>query len=171
MPHEWRVQSDKDAHQGRFGQQCQQCHKATTWQDATFDHSRVNFPLTGAHARWPASNATRITHSLAHPQHVWTATRTQPSMLVPSARIVPRATARLLGSRPNSAWPMTSSRSLPWLVRSARRKHMQDLSPGQRSYLYLLDLPLPKPEPRPGTRERASATSPGLRPLPPGRPG
>ena len=40
-----------DRHQGRLGQQCEDCHKPTNWQDAAFDHARSIFPLTGAHAQ------------------------------------------------------------------------------------------------------------------------
>jgi hypothetical protein len=32
-----------------FPQTCQQCHSTIAWQPATFDHSLVNFALTGAH--------------------------------------------------------------------------------------------------------------------------
>ena len=39
-----------DAHAGAFGTDCGACHRATTWSDATFDHSKSAFPLTGAHA-------------------------------------------------------------------------------------------------------------------------
>ena len=38
-----------DAHSGEFGAQCETCHKPTSWQDATFDHSLSAFPLDGAH--------------------------------------------------------------------------------------------------------------------------
>jgi hypothetical protein len=34
---------------GGFSTNCQQCHTTVAWQPATFDHSQVNFPLTGAH--------------------------------------------------------------------------------------------------------------------------
>jgi hypothetical protein len=39
-----------DAHHGSFGTDCGACHRATTWADATFDHAKSGFPLTGAHA-------------------------------------------------------------------------------------------------------------------------
>jgi hypothetical protein len=32
-----------------FAAGCDQCHRATIWQQATFDHGVVGFPLTGAH--------------------------------------------------------------------------------------------------------------------------
>ena len=32
-----------------LSQQCTDCHTTTAWQPAEFDHSLVNFPLTGAH--------------------------------------------------------------------------------------------------------------------------
>jgi hypothetical protein len=34
---------------GNFSQTCQTCHTTTAWQPATFDHSTVNFALTGMH--------------------------------------------------------------------------------------------------------------------------
>ncbi len=34
---------------GNFSQTCQTCHTTSAWQPASFDHSTVNFPLTGAH--------------------------------------------------------------------------------------------------------------------------
>ncbi|HJW21178.1 MAG TPA: hypothetical protein VJ506_01985 [Candidatus Limnocylindrales bacterium] len=42
-----------DAHQGRFGTGCGTCHTTAGWADATFDHSKSGFPLTGAHAAAP----------------------------------------------------------------------------------------------------------------------
>ncbi len=39
----------RDAHEGRFGSDCATCHSPSDWEDATFDHARSNFPLTGAH--------------------------------------------------------------------------------------------------------------------------
>ncbi len=38
-----------DAHKGALGRDCQACHRATTWSDASFDHARTAFKLTGAH--------------------------------------------------------------------------------------------------------------------------
>src|ERR1700756_1939256 len=35
---------------GGFPQTCQQCHSTASWTTASFDHSTVGFPLTGAHA-------------------------------------------------------------------------------------------------------------------------
>jgi len=34
---------------GNFSQTCQTCHTTSAWQPASFDHSTVNFPLSGAH--------------------------------------------------------------------------------------------------------------------------
>ncbi len=34
---------------GNFSQTCETCHTTTAWQPASFDHTTVNFPLTGAH--------------------------------------------------------------------------------------------------------------------------
>jgi hypothetical protein len=42
-----------DAHAGRFGTQCEACHRPTTWSDWTFDHDRSAFRLTGAHRSVP----------------------------------------------------------------------------------------------------------------------
>ncbi len=44
----------EDAHQGRLGSNCAQCHSTTDWKAASvdqkaFDHSRTQYPLTGAH--------------------------------------------------------------------------------------------------------------------------
>jgi len=39
----------KDPHGGTLGQDCGSCHKATTWKDITFDHSKVAFTLSGKH--------------------------------------------------------------------------------------------------------------------------
>ena len=38
-----------DAHAGQFGSQCAVCHTTQGWKPASFDHTRSNFPLTGAH--------------------------------------------------------------------------------------------------------------------------
>jgi hypothetical protein len=38
-----------DAHNGQFGTDCGACHTTTAWLPATFDHSKTQFPLTGAH--------------------------------------------------------------------------------------------------------------------------
>ena len=38
-----------DEHNGNFGTDCSACHTPSAWDNATFDHSRSNFPLTGAH--------------------------------------------------------------------------------------------------------------------------
>lgn len=39
-----------DDHNGQFGTDCGTCHSTTAWLPASFDHSRIGFPLTGAHA-------------------------------------------------------------------------------------------------------------------------
>ena len=38
-----------DPHDGELGTDCASCHDATTWQDVTFDHSKVSFALQGKH--------------------------------------------------------------------------------------------------------------------------
>ncbi|MBI5354424.1 MAG: hypothetical protein HZB50_17425 [Chloroflexi bacterium] len=40
---------DKDEHNGQFGTDCAACHNPSSWEDAKFDHSLSNFPLTGKH--------------------------------------------------------------------------------------------------------------------------
>ncbi|MEW6401288.1 MAG: hypothetical protein AB1649_05775 [Chloroflexota bacterium] len=39
----------RDAHAGQFGTNCGQCHRPTTWPDATFDHNNTAFPLVSSH--------------------------------------------------------------------------------------------------------------------------
>jgi hypothetical protein len=42
----------KDAHQGRLGATCQQCHNVKKWEEVDlqkFDHAKTRYPLTGAH--------------------------------------------------------------------------------------------------------------------------
>jgi len=44
----------EDKHQGRFGQNCLQCHSTSEWKGAKldkarFDHSKTHYPLVGAH--------------------------------------------------------------------------------------------------------------------------
>ena len=39
-----------------FPQQCDVCHSTTAWTPASFDHSRTNFPLTGAHTTVACAN-------------------------------------------------------------------------------------------------------------------
>ena len=38
-----------DQHNGEFGTDCAACHTPVDWEQATFDHSRSDFPLDGAH--------------------------------------------------------------------------------------------------------------------------
>jgi hypothetical protein len=38
-----------DEHNGQYGTDCAACHNPSDWHDADFDHSRSDFPLTGAH--------------------------------------------------------------------------------------------------------------------------
>lgn len=44
---------EEDAHEGQYGTFCGACHQPTEWGDATFDHARSDFPLTGAHRAIP----------------------------------------------------------------------------------------------------------------------
>ncbi len=39
-----------DPHRGQLGESCQDCHRATNWQDFSFDHAKTRFPLEGLHA-------------------------------------------------------------------------------------------------------------------------
>ncbi|MCQ3939197.1 MAG: hypothetical protein DPW18_19440 [Chloroflexi bacterium] len=41
---------EDDEHGGRFGTQCEACHNPSDWENASFDHNRTNFPLTGGHS-------------------------------------------------------------------------------------------------------------------------
>ncbi len=43
----------QDAHKGRLGNNCAQCHNSTDWKNTSgkFDHSKTQFPLTGLHAQ------------------------------------------------------------------------------------------------------------------------
>ncbi len=43
--------ADDDVHEGRSGEQCDNCHNPTSWTDSSFDHARdTNFVLDGNHA-------------------------------------------------------------------------------------------------------------------------
>ena len=43
--------AEDDAHEGRSGQACGNCHQPTNWQDTSFNHARdTSFELTGKHA-------------------------------------------------------------------------------------------------------------------------
>ena len=39
----------KDKHNGTYGTDCAQCHRATAWSDTSFDHSNTSFPLASGH--------------------------------------------------------------------------------------------------------------------------
>lgn len=41
--------ADDDAHDGTFGTSCERCHTPAGWDQVTFDHNILDFPLTGAH--------------------------------------------------------------------------------------------------------------------------
>jgi len=44
--------ADDDAHDGKSGQQCENCHNPTSWEDSSFDHARdTSFVLDGGHAK------------------------------------------------------------------------------------------------------------------------
>jgi hypothetical protein len=46
------VTCHKDEHNGRLGQNCQQCHNFEDWKNVTqFDHNKTKYPLTGLHAQ------------------------------------------------------------------------------------------------------------------------
>ncbi len=45
------VNCHKDEHNGRLGQNCQQCHNFEDWKNTSqFDHGKTRYPLTGLHA-------------------------------------------------------------------------------------------------------------------------
>jgi hypothetical protein len=48
----------RDAHQGRMGVQCDQCHSSRTWNDtrAIERHRRTRLPLSGVHALLPCTS-------------------------------------------------------------------------------------------------------------------
>ena len=39
----------QDAHDGRLGERCEDCHNARAWDQATIDHDRTRYPLEQAH--------------------------------------------------------------------------------------------------------------------------
>jgi hypothetical protein len=45
-----------DAHQGRFGTGCGNCHSVNGWKPATFDHALAAFKLTGKHIGVPCES-------------------------------------------------------------------------------------------------------------------
>ena len=49
--------ADDDAHEGRSGEQCENCHNPSDWLDTSFDHSRnTDFLLEGKHAQLTCSD-------------------------------------------------------------------------------------------------------------------
>jgi len=40
-----------DAHKGKLGKKCAQCHQSTAWPKAKFNHDKTKFPLKGRHKR------------------------------------------------------------------------------------------------------------------------
>lgn len=55
-----------DIHQGAYGTDCASCHTPAGWEQATFDHSRTAFPLTGAH--------TTVACTSCHSNHIFQGT-------------------------------------------------------------------------------------------------
>jgi hypothetical protein len=47
---------DDDAHGGRLGESCADCHGETSWRSAKFDHSKTAFALEGEHERVACAN-------------------------------------------------------------------------------------------------------------------
>jgi hypothetical protein len=45
-----------DAHSGRLGDDCAECHVTTRWTDVEFDHASLGFALTGAHVELTCSD-------------------------------------------------------------------------------------------------------------------
>ena len=49
--------AEDDAHEGRSGEQCDNCHNPSGWSDTSFDHaSNTDFPLEGRHAELACSD-------------------------------------------------------------------------------------------------------------------
>jgi hypothetical protein len=49
--------AEDDAHDGRSGEQCENCHNPSDWLDTSFDHSsNTDFPLEGRHAELTCSD-------------------------------------------------------------------------------------------------------------------
>lgn len=69
---------DVDAHQGRFGQNCEVCHTPTSWEAVTFDHVQTAFPLNGAHTR-VACEACHINNTFAGTPQTCNACHTEPA--------------------------------------------------------------------------------------------
>ncbi len=57
-----------DIHNGTYGSDCASCHTPAGWEQATFDHSRTAFPLTGAHITTPCTSC--------HSNHIFQGTPT-----------------------------------------------------------------------------------------------
>lgn len=38
-----------DKHQGQLGEQCESCHRDSSWRTTSFDHAKTRFPLVGRH--------------------------------------------------------------------------------------------------------------------------
>ena len=47
--HQWNFNSAENHVTQNYPQECLQCHNTITWDDATFDHNKTAFPLTGSH--------------------------------------------------------------------------------------------------------------------------
>jgi hypothetical protein len=45
-----------DPHEGRLGEECESCHQAAGWREATFDHATTKFPLEGLHVETPCAS-------------------------------------------------------------------------------------------------------------------
>lgn len=46
-----RCHEEDDAHDGRLGEKCGDCHSPKGWATAAFDHDKTDFPLKGAHKK------------------------------------------------------------------------------------------------------------------------
>lgn len=42
--------AEDDFHEGRSGEQCENCHNPSSWNDTSFDHNTTKFPLKFSHA-------------------------------------------------------------------------------------------------------------------------
>lgn len=52
----------KDAHEGRLGPGCGQCHNVTEWKHTRFDHNDTKFRLTGRHAKATCYSCHSVRH-------------------------------------------------------------------------------------------------------------
>ncbi|HEX5372735.1 MAG TPA: cytochrome c3 family protein [Aquabacterium sp.] len=64
---------DKKGHKGRYGTQCESCHKASSWKDLVFNHDvDTDYPLRGKHRKVECSDChTGPLYKQKLPQQCW----------------------------------------------------------------------------------------------------